>query len=72
MLELVDQVAALTEYRDREALDIGLAQTFMALFKPFQVAIYSVVSDSKDQRWVPLTMMRPDHPAESVIQPSAC
>ena len=65
MLELVDHVAALTEYKDRESLDIGLAQTFMVLFKPLKVAIYSVVSDGTDQRWVPLTMMRPGHPAET-------
>ena len=56
MLELVDHVAALTEHRDRESLDSGLAQTFMLLFTPLKVVIFSVISDAKDQRWLPLSM----------------
>lgn len=65
MLDLVDHVAALTEFKDREALDVGLAQTFMVLFKPLKVTLYSVLSDSNDRRWVPLTTMRPGHATES-------
>jgi hypothetical protein len=41
---LVDQIVALTEHRDRESLDVGLAETFMALFKPEKVAIFSAGS----------------------------
>lgn len=58
MLELVDHVAALTEHRDRDALDIGLTQTLMALFKPLEVAVFGVMSDARDQRWLPLTSLR--------------
>jgi diguanylate cyclase (GGDEF)-like protein len=65
MLDLVDHVAALTEHRDRESLDNGLAQTFMLLFKPLKVAIFGVISDAKDQRWLPLSVMSPDKPAEN-------
>jgi GGDEF domain-containing protein len=64
MFELADHVVALTEHRDRESLDIGLTQIFMELFKPFKVAIYSVISDAKDQRWLPLTLMRSGRAAE--------
>jgi diguanylate cyclase (GGDEF)-like protein len=58
MFELVDHVAALTEHRDREALDIGLTQTFMVLFKPLAVAVFGVISDAKNQRWLPLSLMK--------------
>jgi diguanylate cyclase (GGDEF)-like protein len=62
---LVDQIVSLTEHRDRESLDVGLAETFMSLFKPEKVAIYSVVSDAKDQRWLPLTLVDSDHTVEN-------
>ena len=57
---LVDQIVSLTEHRDRESLDAGLATSFMTLFKPEKVVIYSVVSDAKDQRWLPLTLVSSD------------
>jgi diguanylate cyclase (GGDEF)-like protein len=64
MLELVDHVAALTEHRDRESLDIGLTQTFMVLFKPLKVAVFGVISDAKNQRWLPLSLMSPGSAVE--------
>jgi diguanylate cyclase (GGDEF)-like protein len=65
MLELVDHVAALTEHRDREALDIGFVQTVMMLLKPLKVGLYSVVSDAKDQRWLPMTVISAGHAAQT-------
>ena len=64
MLELVDHVAALTEHRDRESLDSGLARTFMVLFNPVKVAIFGVIGDAKDQRWLPLVAMKLDSGVE--------
>lgn len=57
MLFLVDQVAALTEQRDRGALDIALTDVLMDLLKPFSVAVYIVVREATDQRWLPLTTL---------------
>lgn len=65
MLDLVDHVAALTEHRDREALDIGLVQTFVVLLKPLRVAVYGIATDANDQRWLPLAVMSSGRAAET-------
>jgi len=52
MSELVDHLAELTGFRDRDVLDVTLAGAFRDLLRPRTVAIYRVVGDGANQRWL--------------------
>jgi diguanylate cyclase (GGDEF)-like protein len=52
MSELVEHLAELTGFRDRDVLDVTLAGAFRDLLHPRSVAIYRVVGDSGAQRWL--------------------
>ena len=52
MSELVEHLAELTGFRDRDVLDVTLAGAFRDLLRPRSVAIYRVVGDGGNLRWL--------------------
>ena len=52
MTELVDHLAHLTGFRDREVLDVTLAGAIRDMLHPVSVAIYRKVGEPGDERWV--------------------
>jgi len=52
MSELVEHLAELTGFRDRDVLDVTLAGAFRDLLHPRSVAIYRVVGDDRNQHWL--------------------
>lgn len=51
MTSALDHMAALTQFRDREVLDINLATSLFDLLQPRSVAIYRLVGEAP-QRWM--------------------
>ncbi len=52
MFQLIDQIATLTDQRDRPSLDVALARVLMGLLQPASVTLYLLMSDQNDQRWL--------------------
>jgi diguanylate cyclase (GGDEF)-like protein len=52
MSELVDHLAHLTGFRDRDVLDVTLVGAFKDLLQPLSVAIYRTVADPNGERWL--------------------
>ena len=52
MSKLVDHLAELTGFRDRDVLDVTLAGAFRDLLRPRSVAIYRTVGEVGNQRWL--------------------
>lgn len=52
MSQLVDHLADLTGYRDRDVLDVTLVGAMKDLLRPESVAIYRVVGESGQERWL--------------------
>jgi diguanylate cyclase (GGDEF)-like protein len=52
MSELVDHLAHLTGFRDRDVLDVTLVGAFKDLLHPLSVAIYRTISDAGGERWL--------------------
>lgn len=52
MSELVDHLAHLTGFRDRDVLDVSLVGAFKDLLRPRSVAIYRTVTDGRVDRWL--------------------
>ncbi|HJW12331.1 MAG TPA: GGDEF domain-containing protein [Albitalea sp.] len=52
MSKLVDHLADLTGFRDRDVLDVTLAGAFRDLLRPRSVAIYRMVGEGDNQRWL--------------------
>jgi len=52
MSELIEHLAELTGFRDRDVLDVTLAGAFRDLLHPRSVAIYRVAGDGENQRWL--------------------
>ena len=52
MSELVDHLAHLTGFRDRDVLDVTLVGAFKDLLRPVSVAIYRTVADAHGERWL--------------------
>lgn len=52
MSRIVEHLAELTAYRDRDLLDGSLAAVLRDLLRPRSVAIYRVVGEEEDQRWL--------------------
>ncbi len=57
MPSLIDHLAALTNPRDRQSLDLALTTALMDLIQPKSVALYSVVNDAINLHWFPLIVM---------------
>lgn len=51
MSEVVDHLAELTGFRDRDVLDVSLVGALNDLLRPMAVAIYRAVGDGDDRRW---------------------
>jgi diguanylate cyclase (GGDEF)-like protein len=49
---VVDRLAEMTAFRDRERLDTTLVQSFMDLLQPRQVMVWRTVGAVDDQRWL--------------------
>ena len=60
MSELVEHLAELTGFRDRDVLDVTLAGAFRDLLHPRSVAIYRVVGDGDNQRWLTRARLNED------------
>lgn len=58
MPELVDQLADLTALRDRESLDDALLKTINDLLKIESAAIYRVVGEAENERWLTCAQIR--------------
>ena len=52
MSAVVEHVAALTGFRDRDVLDVSLVGALRDLLHPMHVAIYRSVGDRDDRRWL--------------------
>ena len=52
MAELVDHLAELTGFRDRELLDVTLVGALRDLLRPCSVAIYRSVGEAGNERWL--------------------
>lgn len=65
MSELVDHLAHLTGFRDRDVLDVTLVGAFRDLLRPQSVAIYRSVSDGRGDRWITRARMQRDDIAAS-------
>jgi diguanylate cyclase (GGDEF)-like protein len=52
MSQLVDHLADLTGFRDRDVLDVTLVGAMKDLLRPESVAIYRPIGDSGEERWL--------------------
>lgn len=52
MSELVDHLAELTGFRDRELLDVTLVGAFRDLLQPLSVTIFRSIGEEGQERWV--------------------
>ena len=52
MSELVDHLAELTGFRDRDILDVTLVSALRDLLRPTSVAIYRLVGERGQERWI--------------------
>jgi diguanylate cyclase (GGDEF)-like protein len=52
MPEVVEQLAALTGFRDRDVLDVALAEALRDLLKPISITIARCVGEPGHQRWM--------------------
>ena len=52
MSQLVDHLAELTGFRDRDIVDVTLVSALHDLLDPISVAIYRVVGEGGDERWI--------------------
>ena len=52
MPQLVDHLADLTALRDRDSLDLAMVSTIQDLLQPQSVAIYRVVGEPGNERWL--------------------
>ncbi len=52
MSQVVEQIAELTGFRDRDVLDVSLVSALRDLLGPDEVAIYRCVGEGADRRWM--------------------
>jgi diguanylate cyclase (GGDEF)-like protein len=52
MPEIIDHLASLTGLRDRDTLDVSLAHAMRDLMAPRHVAVYRLVGDPGQERWL--------------------
>jgi diguanylate cyclase (GGDEF)-like protein len=65
MSRVVEHLAELTGYRDRDALDVTLVGAFKDLLHPEAVAIYRFVGEVGDERWLTRARIAPGDLAAS-------
>jgi diguanylate cyclase (GGDEF)-like protein len=58
MTKLIDHLAELTGQRDRDIIDVTLANAVNDLLRPCSVAIYRAVGDAGEQRWMTRASLR--------------
>ncbi len=63
MPEIIDHLASLTGLRDRDTLDVSLAHAMRDLLAPKRVAIYRLVGDVGEERWLTRAYLTEDSPA---------
>ena len=63
MPEIIDHLASLTGLRDRDTLDVSLAQAMRDLIAPDRVAIYRLVGEHGNERWLNRACLVADSPA---------
>ena len=63
MPEIIDHLASLTGLRDRDILDVSLAYSIRDLLAPRSVAIYRLVGDPGEERWLNRALLKADSPA---------
>jgi diguanylate cyclase (GGDEF)-like protein len=60
MPEIIDHLASLTGLRDRDTLDVSLAHSIRDLLAPRCVAIYRLVGDPGEERWLNRALLKAD------------
>jgi diguanylate cyclase (GGDEF)-like protein len=65
MTELIEHVAELTGFRDRELLDVAVVRAVNDVLRPLSVAVYRCVGETGDQRWLTRARMGAGDPAVS-------
>ena len=63
MPEIIDHLASLTGLRDRDTLDVSLAYSIRDLLAPKRVAIYRLVGEPGNERWLNRALLKADSPA---------
>lgn len=66
MSEIVDRLADLTGFRDRDVLDVTLVGALRDLLRPHSVAVYRCVGDLGDERWLTRAHLRGGEVAAAV------
>lgn len=62
MPQVVEHLAELTGYRDRDVLDVTLVGALKDVLQPLCVAIYRSVGDARDERWLTRAKQRAEDP----------
>src|SRR5882757_4953764 len=52
MTNLIEHVAELTGFRDRELLDVAVVRAVNDVLRPLSVAVYRCVGEPGDQHWL--------------------
>jgi diguanylate cyclase (GGDEF)-like protein len=60
MSEVVDHLAELTGFRDRDVMDVTLVSALRDLLEPLSVAIYRCVGESGQERWLTRARLNAD------------
>src|ERR1700733_2824296 len=63
MSEIIDHLASLTGLRDRDTLDVSLAHAMRDFLAPRRVAVYRLVGDVGEERWLTRAALLADSPA---------
>ena len=63
MPEIIDHLASLTGLRDRDTLDVSLAHAMRDFLAPMRVAVYRLVGDQGEERWLTRAALLADSPA---------
>jgi diguanylate cyclase (GGDEF)-like protein len=63
MPEIIDHLGSLTGLRDRDTLDVSLAHAIRDFVTPKRVAIYRLVGDQGEERWLTRASLLADAPA---------
>lgn len=59
MSQVIEQLAELTGYRDRDVLDVSLVGALKDLLRPQAVAIYRAVGEKGEERWLTRARLLP-------------
>jgi diguanylate cyclase (GGDEF)-like protein len=65
MSQLVEHLAELTGYRDRDVLDVTLVGTLVELLRPLRAGVYRSVGDRDNRRWLTRARQGMDDPVVS-------